>query len=160
MTRILTLVCAFVIGSLGMMGQTRTAPDNRPQRTPEEEAMKQTTMLIRELNLNDSLQIDSLYHLHLRYAYMRRQSSTRQQDLDRMQKFFVELKGILSNEQYDAFMNHQSAPGPRHPHHPFGQMPPREHEPINRPTDGQPHGQEHQPNAGAAPTSQEGNTPQ
>jgi len=113
-----------------------------PPRTPEEMAMKQTAMLIRELELSDSTQIDAIYRLHLKYAYLHRQGNTRQEELERMQQLFQELKGILSEEQYDAFMNRQITPGPRHPQQPVGPMPThapgedRGHMPPPPPSDG------------------------
>ena len=90
-------------------------PHQGPQRTPEEEAMKQTIMLIHELELSDSAQIDTLYRMYLKYARLRRHGSTRQQDLDRMQSMTAEMKTILTAQQYDMFMNRQRTHGPHHP---------------------------------------------
>lgn len=91
-----------------------TQPEH-PKRTPEEEAHKQTGMLVRELDLNDSVQIRAIYQIHLKYALLRQQGSSRKEDLERMQQLFDDLKGVLNEQQYDAFMNRQFTPGPRKP---------------------------------------------
>ena len=36
---------------------------NRPQRTPEEEALSQTRRLVRELDIKDSVRIDTIYKM-------------------------------------------------------------------------------------------------
>ncbi len=85
-----------------------------PRRTAEEEARKQTGMMVRELGLSDSVQIDTLYRLHLKYARLRRQSNTRQEELNRLVLFTNELKDILTEEQYSRFMSVQVDSLPRH----------------------------------------------
>lgn len=87
----------------------------RPQRTPEEMADKQTQMMVRDLNLQDSMQIDTLYRMHLKYAKRHMLCQTRQELLDCLIQAVDELKGILSKEQYKQFMNQQDQTGPRHP---------------------------------------------
>ena len=42
-----------------------------PPRTAEEEALKQTERLTRELDITDTLTRDTLYRLHLKYAVLR-----------------------------------------------------------------------------------------
>lgn len=103
----------FSIFSLLLMAQAPAADEARPHRTPEEIAEKQTERLVRELELTDSLQRDTLYRVHLRYVRMRMVSNTRAEELDRMQAFYGELKQILTPQQYNTFMNMQVAPGPR-----------------------------------------------
>lgn len=83
-----------------------------PRRTAEEVARKQTEMMVRELAITDSVQRDTLYRLHLRYAKMQQEGSTRAQAMDRMLSFHMELKRILTPAQYNTFMNAQ-VPGPR-----------------------------------------------
>ena len=78
-----------------------------PQRTPEEIARKHTEMLVRDLNIKDSLQIDTIYRIHLRYARLRQVSNTRSEHLERVQQMYNELRQVLTQEQYDRFMNQQ-----------------------------------------------------
>ena len=102
--------------TIGLWSQVSPAP----QRTAEEEARKQTGMMVRELSLTDSLQIDTLYRLHLKYARLRRQSNTRQEELNRLVLFTNELKDILTAEQYHRFMSVQVDSLPRHRQPIFG----------------------------------------
>lgn len=88
---------------------------DRPQRTPEEEASKQTTRLVRELGIQDSTRIDTIYRMHLKFARVRQQGLTRAQNLDRMQSIYEELKKLLTNEEFERFMNHP-VEQPRRPH--------------------------------------------
>lgn len=90
-----------------------------PKRTPEEQALKQTAMLIRELKLSDSAQIDSIYRIHLRYARLQQDnSSSREQQMEQMQQMVEELKGILTKSQLALFNNRRSSQDPRRPHQP------------------------------------------
>lgn len=85
-----------------------------PRRTPEEVARKQTEMLVRDLEIKDSLQIDTIYRIHLRYARLRQVSNTRAEHLERVQQMYNELRQVLTTEQYDRFMN-QQLESPRRP---------------------------------------------
>lgn len=85
-----------------------------PQRTPEEIARKQTEMLVRDLEIKDSLQIDTIYRIHLRYARLRQVSNTRAEHLERVQQMYGELRTVLTQEQYEQFMN-QQLESPRRP---------------------------------------------
>ena len=87
---------------------------DRPQRTPEEEAQKQTMRLVRELGIRDSVRLDTLYRMHLKYARIRQQGLTRAQNMERMQAIYGELKQLLTQEEFEQFMNHP-AEQPRHP---------------------------------------------
>ena len=80
--------------------------EERPQRTPEEEAIKQTTRLVRELDIRDSMRIDTIYRMHLKYARVRQNGLTRAQNMERMQAIYSELKGLLTEKEFDRFMNH------------------------------------------------------
>lgn len=91
-------------------------PAEPQQRTPEEIARKQNAMLARELGLTDSIQLDTLYRMHLKYAKLRMVSNTRAEDLNRLQAMTEELKGILTAQQYQQFMDHQVGDRPRNPH--------------------------------------------
>ncbi len=89
-------------------------PAQRPQRTPEEEARKQTERLVRELSIQDSVRIDTIYKMHLKYARVRQNGLTRAQNIDRMNAIYAELKLLLTPEEFERFMNHP-AEQPRHP---------------------------------------------
>lgn len=86
----------------------------RPQRTPEEEAVKQTTRLTRELGITDSSRIDTIYRMHLKYARIRQRGLTRAENMERMQAIYGELKLLLSPDEFERFMNHP-AEQPRRP---------------------------------------------
>ncbi len=99
----------------GMIFAQEQPTSARAQRTPEEEATKQTERLVRELNIRDSARIDTLYKMHLKYAVLRRTGLTRAQEMDRMSAMVAELKRILTPEEFERFMNHP-AEQPRRPH--------------------------------------------
>ena len=86
-----------------------------PRRTAEDIARKQTEMLVRELNIQDSIIRDTLFHLHLKYAYKREISNTRAEAMQYMQEINTELQNILTPEQYQQFMNQQVNHTPHHP---------------------------------------------
>ena len=86
----------------------------RLQRTPEEEAIKQTERLVRELGIQDSVRIDTLYKMHLKYAHLRRTGLSRAQEMDRMNAIVNELQVLLTPEEFERFMNHP-AEQPRRP---------------------------------------------
>lgn len=94
-----------------------------PQMTPEESAIKHTEMLVRELNIRDSVQRDTLYRLNLKYARLRAVSNTRAENLQRLQQLTDELQHILTPEQFTQFMNRQVDPSPRHPQQTMGKVP-------------------------------------
>lgn len=104
------LLVALMAGS--MMAQEPVT--DRPQRTPEEEAQKQTTRLVRELGILDSTRIDTLYRMHLKYAKFRQKGLTRAENMQRMQDIHTELQQLLTPEEFEAFMNHP-AEQPRRP---------------------------------------------
>lgn len=109
------LVVALAAVTCTAFGQN-VPPEGHPQRTPEEIARKQNAMIIRELGLKDSAQIDTLYRMHLKFAKLRAISNTRAEDVERLQAMTQELKGILTPEQYHQFMDRQVGDGPRNPH--------------------------------------------
>ena len=86
----------------------------RPQRTPEEEASKQTERLVRELGIKDSVRIDTIYRMHLKYARIRQKGLTRAENMERMQSIYNELKRLLTPDEFERFMNHP-AEQPRRP---------------------------------------------
>ena len=121
MQRLFYLLLLFV--SVAVCAQSQAVND-RPQRTPDELAKKQTEMLVRRLHLTDSVQRDTLYRLHLKYAKLRMISNTVREDLERRIAINDELKGILSPEQYEQFMNLQIQQGPRRPQQAVGRVVP------------------------------------
>lgn len=98
----------------GMIMAQEPVSEPRPQRTPQEEALKQTMRLVRELGITDSVRIDTLYRMHLKYALVRQKGLTRAQNLERMQAIHNELKSLLTPEEFERFMNHP-AELPRRP---------------------------------------------
>lgn len=112
MKRFYSILLAALLSG-GMMAQEPT--DNpRPQRTPQEEALKQTVRLVRELGIRDSVRFDTIYKMHLKYALFRQRGLTRAENMDRMQAIRDELKKLLTPEEFERFMNHP-AEQPRHP---------------------------------------------
>lgn len=109
--KIIPILCGALIGGSVMAQES----DHRPQRTPEEEAVKQTTRLVRELGIMDSSRIDTIYQMHLRYARLRQKGMTRAENLERMQSIHKDLKSLLTPEEFERFMNHP-AEQPRRPH--------------------------------------------
>lgn len=109
----------FIVFSALMVGsaiaqEAVSLTESRPQRTPEEEAQKQTTRLVRELGIKDSVRIDTLYKMHLKYARFRQKGLTRGENMERMQAIYNELKHLLTAEEFERFMNHP-AEQPRRP---------------------------------------------
>ena len=94
-----------------MLAQEQTV---RPQRTPEEEASKQTERLVRELGIRDSVRIDTIYKMHLKYAQIRQKGLSRAENMERMQSIYNELKLLLTPDEFERFMNHP-AEQPRRP---------------------------------------------
>ena len=91
---------------LGGMLWAQDPIDNRPQRTPEEEALSQTRRLVRELDIKDSVRIDTIYKMHLRYARYRQKGLSRAENMERMQAIYNELRVLLTPEEFERFMNH------------------------------------------------------
>ena len=112
MKKLLSILSLALLSGLMMAQEPVSEP--RPQRTPQEEALKQTMRLVRELGISDSVRIDTLYRMHLKYALVRQKGLTRAQNLERMQAIHDELKNLLTQEEFERFMNHP-AEQPRHP---------------------------------------------
>lgn len=106
---------SFVFGVLltGLISSQESA-NVRPQRTPEEEATKQTVRLARELGIRDSVRLDTIYRMHLKYALLRQKGLTRAENMERMQSIYDELKKLLTPDEFERFMNHP-AEQPRRP---------------------------------------------
>ena len=79
------------------LGQDNSA---KPQRTPEQEAIKQTDKLQQELNLNGD-QAKQIYEINLRYARERQFSNKRSEAMERMKNKTAEIQQVLSQEQFE-----------------------------------------------------------
>lgn len=109
------IICILFICMMGVCFASAQDHNVRRERTPEEEAAKQTERLIRELNIKDSARIDTLYKMHLKYAIQRQKCLTRAENIQRMQAIYAELKVLLTTEELERFMNHP-VEQPRRPH--------------------------------------------
>lgn len=92
-----TILFVFLMCSLTfpMRGQDNSSV---PQRTPEQEAAKQTEKLQQELNLTQD-QTKQVYEINLRYARERQISNTRTQAIERMKNKSADIQRILNAEQ-------------------------------------------------------------
>jgi len=106
---VFTILCAAMIG-----GVLEAQEPQRLQRTPQEEAMIQTERLVRELGIRDSVRIDTIYRMHLKYARFRQKGLTRAENMERMQSIYAELQKLLTPEEFERFINHP-AEQPRRP---------------------------------------------
>lgn len=97
---------SFLFGALFAGFISAQEPVIRPQRTPEEEASKQTERLVRELGIKDSVRIDTIYRMHLKYAKIRQKGLSRAENMERMQAIYGELKHLLTPDEFERFMNH------------------------------------------------------
>lgn len=95
----LSLVCMSVYA---LMAQ----PKPMHMHTAEEEAEKQTEMMQDELSLSQA-QRDTIYQINLKYAKARRASNTRAEMIERIHQKMAEFKGVLTQEQYNQYMNCQ-----------------------------------------------------
>lgn len=93
-----------------------------PRRTAEDIARKQTEMLVRELNIQDSIIRNTLYHLHLKFARKREISNTRAEAMQYMQEINAELQKILTPIQYKQFMSQQVNYEPHRHHKPYNRI--------------------------------------
>ena len=122
--------------SAGIMTAQEPADGPRPQRTPEEEALKQTMRLVRELGIRDSVRFDTIYKMHLKYARFRQKGLTRAENMERMIAIQDELKHLLTPEEFERFMSHP-AEQPRHPRGANVLMPNKQPRPKEHPQEGQ-----------------------
>ena len=68
------------------------------QRTPEQEAVKQTDKLQQELNLSPD-QVKQIYEINVKYAHARQISNKRTEAVERMKSKNTEIQQVLSKEQ-------------------------------------------------------------
>lgn len=117
------LIFTFIVVAL-----LATAQHHHPQRTATDIARKQTEMLVRELQITDSVLRDTLFRMHLKYAEKRQSENyTRADMLQCMLLMQEELKNILPTELYEAFMNRQLNHEPRAPQNPCNWIAPHPH---------------------------------
>lgn len=95
--KLLKIVSAFI---LLIMAYPVCSQDNVviPEHTPEQEAIKQTERLHRELHLTTE-QANRIYEINLRYARERQLSNTRSEAVERIKNKDAEVQQILSHEQ-------------------------------------------------------------
>lgn len=74
------------------------------QRTPEQEAARQTEKLQQELDLTQE-QVKQVYEINLKYARERQVSNRRSEAMERMKSKNEDLKGVLSEEQFEQLQN-------------------------------------------------------
>ena len=95
----------YIVVLLAFVAVSVLAQESRiPQRTPIDIARKQTEMLIRELDIHDSLMRDTLYKMHLKYARLQFHSTSRDEAGKTLQFLFEELKNILTSALSIAYM--------------------------------------------------------
>lgn len=75
-----------------------------PQRTPEQEATKQTEKLQQEINLTPE-QSKQIYEINLRYARKRQISNTRSEAMERMKNKNEDIQRVLNESQYNQLQN-------------------------------------------------------
>jgi len=75
-----------------------------PERTPEQEASRQTEKLQQELNLTPE-QSQRMYEINLRYERQRQISNTRSEAMERIKNKNADIQHILSDEQNNRLQN-------------------------------------------------------
>ena len=84
----------------------------RPQRTPEQIAQKQTERLQRDLQLTTE-QRDTIYRIHLKYVNLRKEDEMRDSTELRIKNMIEEVLPILTEEQKVAFYQFLKEIGPK-----------------------------------------------
>ena len=92
------------------------------RRTPEEMARKQTEMLVRDLDITDSLVCDTIYKVHLRLARTRHPHPTPEEVAQYRDSLSYALRAILTPEQYQLFLDSRNKPNPRYPQPPVNRF--------------------------------------
>ena len=91
----IVLLIFFLTLVIPIFGQDNMAV---PQRTPEQEAVKQTERLQQELNLTTE-QTKRIYEINLHYARERQISNKRSEAMERMKNKNNEIQQVLNQEQ-------------------------------------------------------------
>ena len=94
-SKVISALLLLIFLAMQVYGQDNTVI---PQRTPEQEAVKQTEKLQQELNLSIE-QVRQVYEINLRYARERQVSNTRSEAIERMKNKSTEIQRILNPEQ-------------------------------------------------------------
>ena len=119
--------CFFIVSFI-VVALLALAQNHHPQRTATDIARKQTEILVRELEITDSVLRDTLFRMHLKYAEKRQSENyTRADVLQCMLLMQEELKNILPAELYETFMNRQLNHEPRSPQNPCNWIAPHPH---------------------------------
>ncbi len=99
---IIILFFAFVF-TINVAAQSTSVTD----RTPEQEATKQTEKLQQELNLTTQ-QAKDIYDINLKYARERKQSNKRTDAMNRIKKKNEEINKVLNNRQKEELRTRRS----------------------------------------------------
>jgi hypothetical protein len=94
-TQTIVTILLFIFLFQSVCGQDNTGSS---QRTPEQEAVKQTDKLQQELNLTPD-QAKQIYEINVKYARARQISNKRSEAVERMKIKNTEIQQILSSEQ-------------------------------------------------------------
>lgn len=106
MKRIYILITLGILLPVCIFAQQSEDVDVKPQRSPQEIAEQQTTMLQRDLNLTDEQTI-LVYEMNLKYALKGRPQNQMQAD-ERLKQKLSDLKAILNEQQYNQFVKKMS----------------------------------------------------
>jgi len=99
--KIILLALAIISLNINAYSQDHNAT---PERTPEQEAAKQTEKLQQELNLSAE-QIQQVQEINLKYARARKTSNSRSEALKRIKNKDNDLQKVLNPEQYKQLQN-------------------------------------------------------
>ena len=99
--KIILLIFATLALNIAVYSQDN---NTAPERTPEQEAAKQTEKLQQELDLTAE-QTRQIHEINLKYARARKASNTRSDALQRIKDKEAELKKILNPSQYTQLQN-------------------------------------------------------
>lgn len=110
-SKIILLAFYIFFGCGFVAGQENT---NTPERTPEQEAARQTEKMQQELNLTPE-QVQQVHEINLKYARERQVSNSRTEALQRVKNKEQDLRKVLKPAQYNELQNKQyerSTPNP------------------------------------------------
>lgn len=110
-SKIILLAFYIFFGCGFVAGQENT---NTPERTPEQEAARQTEKMQQELNLTPE-QVQQVHEINLKYARERQVSNSRTEALQRIKNKEQDLRRVLKPDQYNTLQNKQyerSTPNP------------------------------------------------
>ncbi len=111
MQRMLFILAMCLVSTLLVLLQAQEV--KTIQRPPEQEAAKHTEMLKRHLGLSPE-QIDTIYQLNLDFATRRQQASSREEIMELFKTLNLQLKTLLTEEQYNKYKEHQTTCRSKH----------------------------------------------